>query len=184
MVITSLRHLSPHGAGKQERSHAWSSGLVWWGLTGGKALLYGHDQGFKNHFCPMLEQDEKYIDIFESGEERLTDSRMAKRLVSGICTQNEHRLSGPLKQDVSAWGEVGCGPSPFPFLCCCLSCMAATTQGGLKRPHSRGLIAKTILQNIEFDAFFDEVGVGHRICCLQKAVLLYLLSKMSQSSYF
>lgn len=128
----------------------------------------------------MLEQDEKYIDIFESGGERLTDSRMAKRLVSGICTKKEHRLSAPLRQDVSAGGQVGCGPSPiFPFVCCCLSCMAATTQGGLKRPHSRGLIAKTILQNIEFNAFFDEVGVGHRICCLQKAVLLYLLSKMS-----
>jgi len=126
------------------------AGMVRAGRWQGSALWA--QPGFEK---PLLEQNEKCTDIIGSGGERLPDFRMAKRLMSGICTQNEHRLSASLKQDVSAWGEVGRGASLlFSFLCCCLSCIMATTQGQLKKPYSGGLNAKTVLQNVYFNAFF------------------------------
>lgn len=143
LVIISLHHLSPRGAGKQERSRAGSSVPAWGVLAGSKALLCGHSWGFESHFCPMLAQHEKYTDLFLTVRER-----------------------GWLTPDVVLLF--------LPFFCCFPFYITDTTQVWLKIPYSRSLIAYMILRSVDFNAFFNEVGVGLRMCHLQNAVLFCL----------
>lgn len=62
----------------------------------------------------------------------------------------------------------------LPFFCCFPFYITDTTQVWLKIPYSRSLIAYMILRSVDFNAFFNEVGVGLRMCRLQNAVLFCL----------
>lgn len=97
-------------------------------------------------------------------------SRMAKRLVSGICTQNEHRLSAPLSRMLLFLVKWD-----VELLSSCLSSAPAPLHyNNYPRSTEKTLFQRLNCKDDDFNAFFDEVGVAHRMSCLLKAVLFCL----------